>query len=83
MYRHEAVPTMISPLRQRACRSRGITVLITSSNTVSSWGAACQVWGQYRTNSSMPISPKRPTMSSKYGTDRQGVSGGSRQANAG
>ena len=29
-----------------------------------------------RQNSSMPISPKRPTMSWKYSTDCQGVSGG-------
>ena len=57
-------------------RSRGITVAVTSWNTASSRGAALQVCGQYRTNSSMPISLKRPTMSSKYSTDCQGVSGG-------
>ena len=57
-------------------RRRGITVVVTSSNTASSWGAAPQVCGQYRTNSSMPISRKRPTMSWKYSTDCQGVRGG-------
>ena len=57
-------------------RSRGITVAVTFSNTASSRVAAPQFWGQYRTNSSMPISLKRPTMSRKYSTDRQGVSGG-------
>jgi len=35
-----------------------------------------EVCGQYKTNSSMPISRKRPTMSWKYSTDCQGVSGG-------
>ena len=56
--------------------SRGITVAVTSSNTASSQGAVPQACGQYRTNSSMPISLKRPTISWKYSTDSQGVSGG-------
>jgi hypothetical protein len=46
-------------------RIAGMAVCVTSSKTASSRGCSRQVCGQYSTNSSVPASRSRPTMSVK------------------